>query len=279
MCTQHAPFGTIWGNTWHDNGRFGMYPDNQHPRDIERDEDGYVPDNLATCSRFKPDGRDNGKTSFIDYDFNYNNLFVGGYAMGDISFRKLTSIDNASLLYWKESKNFGDGVSCHVEDAFFAHKNGEIGMLHALAPGRHHTFCFRNTTFAGSGQHFNTGAIVAPQHCGLGNSQDSTCLVHFLLDNVDFSQVQGKYVSFGASGGNPIAPQYISFDGSLGQGVTSALSPHMNGFENTVKGDRENLGFSENHEIGHADRFWSTYSKNKINNLKNSGFFLEFLNE
>ena len=97
--------------------------DNQHPRDIERDEDGYVPD-MSTCGRFKPNGEDNGKTSFIDDHFDYHNLFVGGYAMGDISFRRLKSIDNASLLYWKESKNFADGVSYHVEGSFFAHKSG-----------------------------------------------------------------------------------------------------------------------------------------------------------
>ena len=196
---------------------------------------------MSTCGRFKPNGEDNGKTSFIDDHFDYHNEFVGGYAMGDISFRRLKSIDNANMLYWKESKNFADGVSYHVEDSFFAHKPGifsinssksdfpgEYGMLHALAPGRHHTFRIKDTVFAGSGQHPNRGALEAPQHCGverpdherLKNPNDSTCHVHFLLENVDFTQVQGNMVSFGAHGGNPIAPQYISFDGSLGEGVT-----------------------------------------------------------
>ena len=234
VCTQYVGFGEIRGNVFHDNGRFGMYPDNQHPRDVERDEDGYVPDNLASCSRFKADGSDNGKTSFIDDDFDYHNLFVGGYAMGDISWRRLKSVDNHSLLYWKESKNFGDGVSYHVENSFFAHKNGETGLLHALGPGRHHTFRIKGTTFAGSGQHWNTGALLAPQHCGLDNPYDSTCLVHYLLEDVDFTQVDGKYVSFGSSGGNPLAPQYISFDGSLGEEIESALSPQLNGFADTV---------------------------------------------
>ena len=32
---------------------FGMFADSQQPRDVERDEDGYVPNNLASCSRFK----------------------------------------------------------------------------------------------------------------------------------------------------------------------------------------------------------------------------------
>ena len=42
ICTQHAPFLQIEGNVFHDCQRFGMYPDNQHPRDLVRDEDGYV---------------------------------------------------------------------------------------------------------------------------------------------------------------------------------------------------------------------------------------------
>ena len=42
VCTQHAPFLEIEGNVFHDCQRFGMYPDNQHPRDLIRDEDGYV---------------------------------------------------------------------------------------------------------------------------------------------------------------------------------------------------------------------------------------------
>ena len=42
ICTQHAPFLEIEGNVFHDCQRFGMYPDNQHPRDLIRDEDGYV---------------------------------------------------------------------------------------------------------------------------------------------------------------------------------------------------------------------------------------------
>ena len=93
-------------------------------------------------------------------------------------------------------------------------------MLHALAPGRHHTFRIKDTVFAGSGQHYNTGALLSPQHCGLDNPNDSTCHVHILLENVNFTEVQGNMVSFGASGGNPMSPQYITFDGSLGEGVT-----------------------------------------------------------
>ena len=42
ICTQHAPFLEIEGNVFHDCRRFGMYPDNQQPRDLIRDENGYI---------------------------------------------------------------------------------------------------------------------------------------------------------------------------------------------------------------------------------------------
>jgi len=42
VCTAHAPFGEINHNVFHDNQRFGMYTDNQQPRDIQRDQDGFV---------------------------------------------------------------------------------------------------------------------------------------------------------------------------------------------------------------------------------------------
>ena len=53
MCTQYTGYGEITGNVFHDNAMFGMFADSQQPRDVERDEDGYVPNNLASCSRFK----------------------------------------------------------------------------------------------------------------------------------------------------------------------------------------------------------------------------------
>ena len=61
VCTQHAPFLEINGNVFHDNQRFGMYPDNQSPRDLERDENGFVVregNQMPSCKRFKPDGSD-----------------------------------------------------------------------------------------------------------------------------------------------------------------------------------------------------------------------------
>ena len=85
----------------------------------------------------------------------------------------------------------------------------------------------KNVTYAGSGQHGGTGAVVAPQHCSLGKKVDSTCMVHYIFEDVKFIN-QGTSVSFGASGGSPLGPVYISFDGSLVGDDHEAISPKLN---------------------------------------------------
>ena len=42
VCPQHQPFGIFKGNVFHDSGRFGLYLDNQYPRKLVRDADGFV---------------------------------------------------------------------------------------------------------------------------------------------------------------------------------------------------------------------------------------------
>ena len=39
--------------------------------------------------------------------------------MGDVSFLRFVSVNNAHDLYWKQSKNFADGVSHHIKDSLF----------------------------------------------------------------------------------------------------------------------------------------------------------------
>ena len=41
VCPEFSPFGKMKGNVYHDNARFGCYPDHQYPRNLERDEDGF----------------------------------------------------------------------------------------------------------------------------------------------------------------------------------------------------------------------------------------------
>ena len=91
-------------------------------------------------------------------------------------------------MYWKETKNFGDGVSYHVKDSIFINDqaDGVYGILHSFLPGKQCAFrtdfIFRsslrrpvllpmveirkrmkNVTYAGGPQHGGMGAIAAPQ--------------------------------------------------------------------------------------------------------------------
>ena len=94
----------------------------------------------------------------------------------------------------------------------------------------------KNVTYAGSGQHAGMGAIAAPQHCGLGQKTDATCMIHYIFEDVQFLN-SGTSVSFGASGGSPLAPVYISFDGSLQNNDQVAISPLLDGFRNRFLND------------------------------------------
>ena len=68
-------------------------------------------------------------------------------------------------------------------------------------------------TYIGTRQHGGTGALVAPQHCGLESHNNgkpgSTCHVHYLLEDVDLTRVGKVFASFGVSGGNPFSPMFI----------------------------------------------------------------------
>ena len=64
-----------------------MYVDHQYPRNLIRDEHGYVVDDRKSCGYFDDEGNDNGLTTVIENQFDYHNIFTGGYDFGDISFK------------------------------------------------------------------------------------------------------------------------------------------------------------------------------------------------
>ena len=53
VCTQYTGFLRMYDNVFHDNKVFGINVDNIQPRNVARDANGYVPNNLYSCSRFK----------------------------------------------------------------------------------------------------------------------------------------------------------------------------------------------------------------------------------
>ena len=100
------------------------------------------------------------------------------------------------------------------------------------------SFILRNVTFAGG--HVHRGQLSAGQHCGSHDlsRQPSTCNVQYVLDDVRFehrwvhrreNEVGGR-IAFGASGGDPVAPFFLSRDGhSLGP-WRSVVSGALDGF-------------------------------------------------
>lgn len=53
----------------------------------------------------------------------YGNSFVGHYNAGEIQHHGHHSYSNLNLIYWKETKNFGNGCSSHLVGGSYASGN------------------------------------------------------------------------------------------------------------------------------------------------------------
>eukprot|EP00122_Pirum_gemmata_P007993 Pgem_evm1s7355 len=241
ICPQFHQFGTFKGNVFHDNERFGIYLDNQYPREVERDENGYVT-NFDSCKEFKKDGSDNGvkPANKVENGLDYHNMFVGQYTLGDIKYKNYTFINNHNQMYWKRGKSMADQVSAHIEDCTFAQdETDNYGFLQLLLPGGPFTFQFKNNKFIG-GPTF--GIFMAPQHCGISFHNEngkpgSMCNTQYVMEGNTFHDIKympgvTKKVQFGISDGNPMAPMFLtkSGDQSLGN-IHNSVGDLLNGFE------------------------------------------------
>jgi hypothetical protein len=240
VCTVHTPFGKIKGNVEHDCGRYGLYLDYQFPRMLKLDENGLLTD-PASCNALTADGKDNGvvPANVVEDEFNWHCHHVGQYDMGDVSFVRYTSVNNFHGMYWKKSKNFADGVSHHIRDSVFANDPTDpYGFLQLLGPAGPFTFKLTNTSFHGG--NMGCGAVCAGQHCGLSDHNyglhGSLCNVEYMLEGVDFSDMSSatdQRVAFGASGGNPIVPVFLSEDASIP--YKALVSGHLDGFADVAE--------------------------------------------
>eukprot|EP00931_Biecheleriopsis_adriatica_P054763 TRINITY_DN32266_c0_g1_i1.p1 TRINITY_DN32266_c0_g1~~TRINITY_DN32266_c0_g1_i1.p1 ORF type:complete len:1098 (+),score=130.59 TRINITY_DN32266_c0_g1_i1:50-3343(+) len=232
VCPQFTPFGIIRDNVYHDNERFGLYLDFQHPRNIQRDADGLVTD-LSSCEEFTGDGQDNGLAvaNEVRSDFNWHNDLVGQYSLGDVQFINLTSISNNINLYWKVSKNFADGRLWHVLDSTFAHaSSSSFGSLQLFGPGGAFTFGLSNIVFLGRDS--RSQAILTPGlHCGLDGAA-GTCNVQYLVEALDFSKLSPTQPRLGTdqnANNDRSLPVFLAKDESLG-GYCSIVQSALNGF-------------------------------------------------
>jgi len=235
VCPQYSPFGIIRGNVVHDCNRFGFYLDNQYPRNIQRDSNGYVTD-MSTCDEFTANGQDNGivPANLVEDQFDWHNTFVGHYSLGDVSFVRYTSVNNHHAMYWKEGKNFADPMAHHIRDSVIANDPTDKveGLLNFLGPAGPFTFRMTNVTFLGGGVAPGCGMICAGQACGL-NAGGGPCTAQYLLEKVDFSLVDlnGRKVRIGVNSADEgyVLPIFLARDDSLG-GHRSLVSQHLDGF-------------------------------------------------
>jgi hypothetical protein len=232
VCPRHLPFGIMRGNVNHDNSYFGIYPDNQFPRNVgPRDENGYVIDMQRCWQELTPDGRDNGvvPASVVEDCLDYHNDFVGQYTAGDIMYLRFKAVDCNTGMYWKRSKNFADPTAVHIRDSVFADTTARL-------PGGAFTFTMEGVTLAGRAQ------LHSPQHCFGGPNLDDplqgmTCNVQNHLVGLDstthmYSWVRdsgAQVINFGSSGGDPVRILWVAADESL-DGYGAIVSPHLNGF-------------------------------------------------
>ncbi|CAK0820097.1 unnamed protein product [Prorocentrum cordatum] len=232
VCPRHLPYGIMRGNVNHDNSYFGIYPDNQFPRNVgPRDENGYVIDMQRCWQELTPDGRDNGvvPASVVEDCLDYHNDFVGQYTAGDIMYLRFKAVDCNTGMYWKRSKNFADPTAVHIRDSVFADTTARL-------PGGAFTFTMEGVTLAGRAQ------LHSPQHCfgspDLGGPlQGMTCNVQNHMVGLDstthmYGWVRdsgAQVISFGSSGGDPVRILWVAADESL-DGYGAIVSPHLNGF-------------------------------------------------
>lgn len=192
------PFGKFQGNVNHDCWRYGLYLDNQYPRNVVRDENGHV---KSGCQAFTADGKDNGvsQAAVIEDEFDWHNMFVGQYSAGDIMYLRYVSVNNGHSMYWKTSKNFADPSAHHMKDCIIANdRMDSYGRLQVYGPSGPFTFKFTNITFVGGP--VGDAALCAGQHCGLGGA-GGPCNVQYLLDGVDWSRLLAwqKKIKFGVN--------------------------------------------------------------------------------
>ena len=205
----HSRFGTIRGNVFHSNQRFGFYPDSNYPRNLQYTEDGEL--SLASASMFTEDGLDNGQAPYavVEDGLDWHNDLMGQYALGDVQYRNHVSVNNLVNLYWKTTKNFVDGMTPHLKGCVFAYSASYVDGLprhmtqvpHCLVkgPGGHGTFGIEDTHFI-SDAVLPGAAVCASQHCGLPGA-GSLCAPTYSLSNTHFSPNSGLRFLSGISSG------------------------------------------------------------------------------
>jgi hypothetical protein len=159
------------GNTFHGHGRFGTYIlVSVFPKNTGRSLANNAEVNISSCAAFDTAGDDRGVPQTIYRHVDYDNVFVGAYGLGDVQYYNHISINNLNLIYWKETKNFADSCTAHIESSTYS-----IGNM--ALPSGHGTLIIKDTTFA------NRVSFEHDHHCGVG-ATGILCMPTYVLENV-----------------------------------------------------------------------------------------------
>jgi len=170
-CLNNQLIGRMEGNTFHGHGRFGTYfLVSVFPKKTDRSLARNATVTLASCAAFDTDGNDRGVPQTVYRHVDYDNVFVGQYGLGDVQYYNHISISNQNLIYWKETKNFADECTAHIQGSTYS-----IGNM--ALPSGHGTFIIEDTTFS------NHVSFEHDHHCGVG-ATGILCMPTYVLQNV-----------------------------------------------------------------------------------------------
>jgi len=199
VCTNYLPLGRVVGNTCHGHGRFGTYfVSSDWPRKVHTNLSINGWTSADECAPFDAQGFDRGSPSTIWNNVDYHNVFIGGYAVGDVQFRNHVAKKSNCLIYHKETKNFADGCSAHF-------KNYHLEDGAALLASGLGTQLFEDCTFKGD------FSFESNHHCTEGVT-GVLCNPQYIFINPTWEVTSDKFLTWN-DGNNPTS------------GATYSLSP------------------------------------------------------
>lgn len=218
VCESDAQLARVEGNTWHGNGRFGTYTlGNNYPKETDQSilNNGHNIDQ-SLCNGFGSQGYGRGAPGSIVDNLDYDNNFVGHYNAGDIQHNGHHSYKNLNLIYWKETKSFGNGCSSHLVGGSYADGNMALyvprcvmmcslfiysclaSTNNSLTVSRiilwprpdQATFIIEDTTFGDSAE------LEASHHCNVGVT-GVLCFPQYVMHNVHWkNSATSRWIRF-----------------------------------------------------------------------------------
>ena len=132
---------------------------------------------MDLCKPFDSYGNTQGLSSAFVNHVDYGNGFVGHYSGGDLQHYGHQSIDNDSLIYWKETKTFANGCGSHLINGYY--KKGTMALPDQA------TFIIDNVVIG------DDTRMEANHHCNVGTT-GVLCMPTYILHKVKWENNYSK---------------------------------------------------------------------------------------